>query len=117
GGIIARSHATPDPDRKRVDLLRSIRVAHPRSRIVAFSQYARTITALGRLLRADSGVVTIHGDAAHIAFGPVSRAEILAQFGLDGESVPRCERIDLLLTTDLLSEGVDLRAASVIVHL
>ena len=117
GALIARSHVSADPDQKRVELLRSIRVAHPHARIVAFSQYARTVLGLGKMLRHDPGIAVVHAEAAHIASGPISRQEVLDQFALDAPDRRLVERIDLLLTTDLLSEGVDLRGASVIVHL
>ena len=57
---------------------------------------------------------------ARIASGPLPRREILAQFAPDGvprDSTPAARRVDLLVTTDLLSEGVNLQRASVIVHL
>lgn len=116
-GLIVTCRHTPDPDEIRASLLRTLRTAHPGARIVAFSQYARTVTALGQLLRAQPGVAVVTASGSRIASGTVGRQEILAQFAGDAPSTPIVERVDLLLCTDLLSEGVDLRAASVIVHL
>ena len=108
---------TPDPDEARVALLRSLRARHDGSRIVAFSQYAHTITGLGRLMRDDPRVAIVTAAGARIASGSLPREEVLAQFNADAPFVRPVERIELLLTTDLLSEGIDLRGAAVIVHL
>jgi hypothetical protein len=49
----------------------------------------------------------------------VSRDTVLAQFtpSVGARRVSAAERIDLLVTTDLLSEGLNLQEASVVVHL
>ncbi|MEO5569221.1 MAG: helicase-related protein, partial [Gemmatimonadaceae bacterium] len=117
GQLIEQCRTTPDPDAARVHLLRTLRVQHTGHRVVAFSQYAHTVTALGRLMRADHRVAVITADGGTIASGSVTRTEILTQFAGEPQPVPAAARIDLLLTTDLLSEGIDLRGASVIVHL
>ena len=117
GALIASSHLPPDPDVARAGLLRALRARHIGDRVVAFSQYAQTVTALGRLLRADSGVAVVTADGAQIASGAVTREEVLAQFAGGARPAAPTERVDLLLSTDLLSEGVDLRGAAVIVHL
>ena len=115
--LLAHCRQSPDPDVSRVALLRTLRTAHYGTRIVAFSQYAQTVAAFGRLLRADPGVAVVTGTGARIASGTVSREEILAQFAGDAKPAATTDRVDLLLSTDLLSEGVDLRGAAVIVHL
>lgn len=116
-GLLDSCRHSPDPDIARASLLRTLRTTHAGARIVAFSQYARTVIALGRLLRADYGIAVVTAAGARIASGPIPRQEILAQFAGDAPSTPAVERVDLLLSTDLLSEGVDLRGAAVIVHL
>ena len=115
--LISHCMTTPDPDLARAKLLRVLREKHAGQRIVAFSQYATTIAALGRLMRADAGVATVTGDGAAIASGRLARHEVLAQFAADVAKVNPIERIGLLLATDLFSEGIDLRGASVVVHL
>jgi hypothetical protein len=117
GRLISRCRETPDPDLSRVQLIRRLRETHRAARIVAFSQYAQTVLTLGRLMREDPGVAVITGEGGHIAAGSITRAGILAQFAGDAPPAREIERIGLLLTTDLLSEGIDLRGASVIVHL
>ena len=108
---------SPDPDADRVSLLRSLRESHGGARIVAFSQYATTIAAFGRRMRADPGVAVVTAGGASIASGALERDEVLAQFAGGAPEARPAERIGLLLTTDLLSEGIDLRGASVVVHL
>ena len=110
-------HASRDPDEARVTLLRALRRRHPGERVVAFSQYAHTVTALGRLMRSDRGIAIVTADGARIASGAIAREEVLSQLAADAAPVHAAERIDIVLTTDLLSEGIDLRGASVIVHL
>lgn len=117
GALIDACRMPPNPDDARVQLLRSLRAAHPGARCVAFSQYAHTVTALGRLMREDNGIAVITADGGQIASGAVGRDEVLAQFAGEAGPARPAERVDLLLTTDLLSEGIDLRGASVIVHL
>lgn len=109
--------ATPDPDHARADLLRALLARHAGSRVIAFSQYANTVMALGALMRNDRGVAVITAEGGRISSGRITRSEILAQFAGDAPAPRAIERIDLLLTTDLLSEGIDLRGASVVVHL
>jgi hypothetical protein len=59
-------------------------------------------------------------NGARIASGRVSRDVVLAQFTPNGagrRDAGRADRVDLLITTDLLSEGLNLQRASVVVHL
>ena len=75
----------------------------------------------GRSLRAKRGVAALtaqrrarrRADACRAT--PCSRSSRRAMPGARGAA--RAERIDLLITTDLLSEGLNLQEASVIVHL
>ena len=115
--LLERCQREPNPDCARATLLRGLRARHSGSRIVAFSQYAHTVTALGRMMRGDPGIAIVTASGARIASGNVTREEVLAQFSADAPPTNPVERIDLVLTTDLLSEGIDLRGASVIVHL
>jgi hypothetical protein len=115
--LLDRCRLRPDPDEERVRLLRMLREQHSGKRVVAFSQYAHTIMALGRIMRADRGVAVVTAHGARIASGPLSREEVLEQFMAASPRVHPAEHIGVLLTTDLLSEGIDLRGAAVIVHL
>jgi superfamily II DNA or RNA helicase len=117
--LLARLRMMPNPDLSRAQLLAQIAAAHPDRRIIAFSQYAETVHELSRLLmtrRAGVAELTAHG--GRIAGGRISRGEVLAQFApAVGAGVPMRDRITMLVTTDVLSEGLDLQEASVVVHL
>ncbi|HET9425650.1 MAG TPA: helicase-related protein [Gemmatimonadaceae bacterium] len=117
GRLIQRCRETRNPDLARAGLLRTLRAWHAGERIVAFSQYAHTVSTLGSLMREEPGISVVTADGGRIAGGRITREAILSQFAGDGAPVRDSERIDLLLATDLLSEGIDLRGASVIIHL
>jgi superfamily II DNA or RNA helicase len=107
-------------DAVRAGHLLAIRAAHPGEKVVAFTQYADTVRALYTHLRHAPGVAALTAHGARIAGGVLSRREAIARFAPSAAQVrppPEAERIDLLLTTDLLSEGVNLQDASVVVHL
>ena len=109
-------------DEARVRLLRDLRRRHPGERIVAFSAFADTVHVLFRRLVAmrEPGVAALSGEGAIVAGGPLGRADALRRFAprAHGAREPAdAERITLLLATDLLSEGVNLQDASVVVHL
>jgi superfamily II DNA or RNA helicase len=118
--VLDRARTGDDPDRHRAALLEGLLEAHRGERIVVFSQYAETVAALGGWLRRAPGIAVMTGRGARIASGGVTRADVLAQFDPADQrsrTTPAIERIDLLLTTDVLSEGVNLHDASVVVHL
>lgn len=115
--LLQRIRVASDPDVARADALRRIRRLHPGERIIAFCQYAETVDALRRKLREDSGVATLTASGARMASGRVRREDLLVQFTPNDARPRDVERVDLLITTDLLSEGLNLQEASVIVHL
>lgn len=109
-----------DPDLARCTALRAIRQAHPDERLLAFAEHASTVRAYYSALRHDAGVGMLTAGDARIASGRLTRDELLARFAPRAQgartAAPR-ERVTLLLATDLLSEGVNLQDASVVVHL
>ena len=110
---VRREHAV---DVARAAALAALRREYAGERIVAFSQFADTVHALYRLLARDGGVAALTARGARVAGGMISRREALARFAprANGSTPPRAaERIDLLLATDVLSEGLDLSDASV----
>lgn len=114
----AREHQHVDTT--RAQRLRDIRATHPNEKIVAFSQYTHTVHTLASHLRTERAVATLTSHGGTVAGGPITRHELLARFAPAAHHAPpprEIERIDLLVTTDLLSEGVNLHDASVIVHL
>lgn len=110
--------ASPDPDAARATALRDLLRRHGGERVVAFSEYADTVSALYRALASSERVAMLTHAGGRVAGGAVSRREVLARFAPGASSRTReSERIDLLLTTDVLSEGVNLQDASVVVHI
>ncbi len=107
-------------DMERAEHVLAIRRLHPDGKIVAFSQYAPTVSMLYRQLRSIGGVAMLTSHGAYVAGGKLSRHEALARFAplsLNARRPARSEAIDILLTTDLLSEGVNLQDAQIVVHL
>lgn len=109
---------SPDPDALRATAIREVMQHHPGERVIAFSEHADTIAALYRALAPDTRVAMLTHAGGRVAGGVISRREVLARFAPGASRrTPDTERIDLLLTTDVLSEGVDLHDASVVVHI
>jgi len=118
--LISRIAMRPDPDKERAERIRELRRRHRGCKIVAFSTYEQTVETLYRRLLRDGGVCLLCSAGAKVAGGPLSRAEAVSRFAPEANRVPpprEAERVELLLTTDLLSEGVNLQDASVVVHL
>ncbi|HZI42034.1 MAG TPA: helicase-related protein, partial [Gemmatimonadaceae bacterium] len=118
--LLARLRDVPDPDPARANAIVDICRAHPTARVLAFSQYAETVRTLSRLLMARlGGVAALTAHGGRVAGGRISRREVLAQFvpTENGADVRAADRIRLLTTTDVLSEGLDLQRASVVIHL
>lgn len=109
-----------DVDCSRAESIRAICTLHRGEKVLAFSQYASTVHAMYELLRDGGSVAALTSHGARIASGRLSRQEALARFAPRATGVPSppaAERIDLLLTTDLASEGLNLHDASVVIHL
>src|ERR1019366_7121122 len=114
----------------RAQLLLDLRRRFAGSRIVAFTAHAATAEALYRALSRERGVALLTARGARTAGGSRPRADVIdalasedggAGEGAGGREDLRAARarddISLVITTDLLSEGVNLQGASVIVHL
>lgn len=107
-------------DNERAEIIRRLRKKHDGSRIVAFTQFADTVDTLFARLVADGGVAALTGSGARVAGGALSRSEAIERFAPLASNRPppsRADEITLLITTDLLSEGVNLQDASVVMHL
>ena len=116
--VIASSAGTIDD--QRCSIIREIRRRHSGERVVVFSQFADTVREMFARLRADGGVASVTAGGAWVAGGPITRTEVLNRFAPVASSsrVPaRAEAVDVLLATDLLSEGLNLQDAAVVVHL
>jgi superfamily II DNA or RNA helicase len=120
GEISSLLKTLPDPDVLRIEALTRLRAAHSGERILAFSEFASTVRAYYASLRHLPGVGMLSSHEARIASGRISRRDLLTRFApraQGGESYRPHEQVTLLLTTDLLAEGLDLQDASVVVHL
>lgn len=118
---LADHHAhTACGDHARAEVLRTLLHEHPDTPIIAFSQFTQTIGALQRALSDIAGVGLLSSTHARIASGRISRSEALARFAPRAQErppPPPHHAIRLLLSTDLLAEGVNLQDAGVVVHL
>lgn len=118
--ILDRQSRESPIDDARAGILGRIRSAWPRAKIVAFAQYSATVSALYRRLVRGERVAMLTAKGAQVAGGKLSRNEAIARFAPtanQSRQPPRAEVIDVLITTDLLSEGVNLQDAQVVVHL
>lgn len=107
-------------DSGRADAIRGVLATHAGSPVVAFSQYSGTVADMFRRLVRLGGVAALAGSGGKVAGGNISRREIISRFAprASRAAPPRhSESIRLLLTTDLLSEGVNLQDANVVIHL
>jgi hypothetical protein len=100
----------------RAAILIALRRAHPGARIIAFTSHSATAEGLYGVLRRERSVALLTARGARTAGGPRARADVIA--ALSGVPSARAhDDISLVLATDLLSEGVNLQGASVVVHL
>jgi superfamily II DNA or RNA helicase len=119
-GLLRTIADAPDPDVTRVEALLAARREHDGESILAFSEWRSTVQAYWLALRRASGIGLLCAAEARIASGRLPRDELLARFAPHAQGVRAPvshERVTLLLATDLLSEGVNLQDASVVVHL
>lgn len=118
--LLRRASGAADIDAARVGCLAELRERHAGERIVAFSHSADTVRLYFRGLCGQPRVGALTASGGMVASGAISRRATVERFAPAGSHVhpPRAiERIDLLITTDLLSEGINLQDASVVVHL
>lgn len=107
-------------DDERAERVRRIAAAHAGVPVLACTQYAATVDALWKRMRGDPQVAALTSRGARIASGPATREQALARFAPQAVGAPpphERERIRLLLATDLVSEGLNLHDAGVVIHL
>lgn len=117
---LATLDTAPPADPARLAWLRAVRDRHPGARVVAFTQFTDTARAFFRALAPDGHVGLLTAAGGRIASGPLARDALLARFAPlapHAPAPPLIERVDLLVASDCVSEGLDLRGASVVVHL
>lgn len=104
----------------RAEIIAEVVRARDDAAVVAFAQYSETVSMLFRRLSRTVRVALLTSHGARVAGGALGRDEAIHRFApvANRRQPPAAaERIDLLLTTDLLSEGVNLQDASVVIHL
>jgi superfamily II DNA or RNA helicase len=107
-------------DAERAQIVARIRSTRPASKIVAFAQYSETVSILFRRLSHAGRVAMLTSHGARVTGGALTRNEAIGRFAprANHNHAPGpAESIDLLLTTDMLSEGVNLQDANVVIHL
>jgi len=107
-------------DDERARIISAIRAENPTAKTVAFTQYSATASMLFRKLATGGRVAMLTSHGARVSGGSLTRVEAISRFAPIASSARQpatAEVIDLLLTTDLLSEGVNLQDAEVVVHL
>jgi superfamily II DNA or RNA helicase len=112
------SRVRPDAT-ARAALLLALRAEHPNGRVVAFTSFAATAEAMFAALRAEPGVALLTARGARTASGVRPRQDVLAALGPTAgrRRASQLDDLSLVITTDVLSEGVNLQGASVVVHL
>lgn len=111
---------TDDPDQARADALRTVRAQFAGAGVIAFAESASTAREYYVRLAAGGGVGLLTARGARIVSGAITRRELLARFAPVAQGarpVAPHERVSLLITTDILAEGVNLQDASIVVHL
>ena len=115
-GILERcGEWRPERDRKLLRLLRLIRAKRADEKMLIFSQFADTVKYIADRLRAE-GVAkaeAVTGDSENPAaaawrFSPASNEK--------QDSIPPEKRLDILIATDVLSEGQNLQDCSTVVN-
>ncbi len=118
---LARHHTAQSiADAQRAAILQQIVARHDGIPVIAFSQYERTALALYRALVNLGGVGVLTGRRGRIASGSIDREQLLGMFAPHAQGKPPPpphQVVRLLITTDLLAEGVNLQDAGVVVHL
>ncbi|MBC7841047.1 MAG: DEAD/DEAH box helicase [Gemmatimonadaceae bacterium] len=102
-------------DQVRARVLRRI-ARWSRAPVVAFTQFNATAAAFYHHLRDRPGIAWLGGTTAHITSGVIARDEALQRFLLP-RFRDRHDGIRLLITTDVVSEGLSLAGVATVVHL
>jgi superfamily II DNA or RNA helicase len=110
------SSASDDPKLKTLHAL--VADEYPSEKIVVFAEYRDTAIAVWRRLLPCGGVGLIHGTDVRLGAARSSRRAVLDRFAplANHAKPPRAhERVRILVCTDVLSEGLNLQDARVVI--
>lgn len=91
---------------------------HTDEKVVIFSEFRDTAAALWRALAPRGRVGRVDGSGAWLGSRPAGRRAVIERFAPHASGVaapPARERVDLLIATDVLSEGLNLQDAAIVV--
>ena len=117
--LLVQVRFNSEVDESRAQAIRDVRARHPGEKILVFSQYTDTVLALFAELRGGRGVAALTSRGGRISSGTLARQETFERFApraTGATPAGPAAAIDVLLTTDLASEGLNLHNASVVVH-
>jgi superfamily II DNA or RNA helicase len=108
---MARMVAQDDP---KLDALRELLRRLTGDKVVVFTEYRDTAEALWRVLVRERAVGRVDGGGAWLGSRPAGRDAVLTRFAPHANGAkppPERERVDLLIATDVLGEGLNLQDA------
>jgi len=122
-GILARIHTTLSTVgltgdlklRTLIDLIDGPLADH---KVLVFTEFRDTARYIYHALKHRPYLAQIDSDGARLGLEPAARREVIERFAPISNNVPpppNRERVDLLIATDVLSEGLNLQDASVVV--
>ena len=104
-------------DAKLARLLEVLRT-HAMERVVIFTEYRETATYLWRALSGRTRVALIHGGEARLGKTRAARSTVIERFAPVSNGCrppPAHQRVDVLIATDVIAEGMNLQDASVVI--
>lgn len=104
-------------DETKCDRLTALLGEFPNQPVIAFASYEATVISFFKRLSRHGHIAAMTSRGGRIASGSIAKRDIERQFAPDSPPEGESTRIDLLLTTDLLSEGVNLQRAACVIHL
>ena len=121
--ILARIHAAlsavgPLGDRKLQKLVELLDGPLAGAKVLVFTEFRDTARYIYHVLKTRPFVAQIDSDSARLGLDRTSRREVIERFAPRSNDLPEPptrERVDILIATDVLSEGLNLQDASVVV--
>ncbi|HEY0304970.1 MAG TPA: DEAD/DEAH box helicase [Longimicrobiales bacterium] len=106
------------PDPKLPALIRLLTARAPPARTLVFSEFRDTALFLWRALQTQFRIGLITGSASFLGAERASRIEVIRHFAPLANAAPephRSARVDVLIATDVLAEGLNLQDADAVV--